>query len=185
MIIYWQSLWDPGGWFNIKMSSYQYRKSHCGDKTIWRSSDRLISTMGFPILVRWHLYIESGPWTCSIFSPILTIHTLHHVHSSHCRDVFFFSLICANTTYTENILVNLDWNQCIMLIDLRSAQVYCVAIFLVSQEVSLNVHRCCEKKLWVGWVGRGYTEISRYFPASWINWVTLVTKIKLLYSLRF
>ena len=40
-------------------------------------------------------------------------------------------------------------------------------------------------KLWVGWVGRGYTEISRYFPASWINWVTLVTKIKLLHSLRF
>ena len=35
------------------------------------------------------------------------------------------------------------------------------------------------------WVGRGYTEISRYFSASWINWVTLVTKIKLLYSLRF
>ena len=24
------------------------------------SQDRLISTMGFPILVRWHLYIESG-----------------------------------------------------------------------------------------------------------------------------
>ena len=40
-------------------------------------------------------------------------------------------------------------------------------------------------KLWVGWVGRGYTEITRYFPAPWINWVTLVTKIKLLYSLRF
>ena len=40
-------------------------------------------------------------------------------------------------------------------------------------------------KLWVGWVGRGYTAISRYFPASWINWVTLFTKIKLLYSLRF
>ena len=35
-------LWDiilclgvsPGGWFNIKMPSYQYRKSHRGDKTI-------------------------------------------------------------------------------------------------------------------------------------------------------
>ena len=26
------------------------------------SYDRLISTMGFPILVRCHLYIESGPW---------------------------------------------------------------------------------------------------------------------------
>ena len=30
-----------------------------------------------------------------------------------------------------------------VLIDLRSAQVYCVAIFLVSQEVSLNFHRFC------------------------------------------
>ena len=26
------------GWFNIKMSSYQYRKSHCGDKTLLRPS---------------------------------------------------------------------------------------------------------------------------------------------------
>ena len=25
-------------WFNIKMSSYQYRKSHCGDETILRPS---------------------------------------------------------------------------------------------------------------------------------------------------
>ena len=28
----------PGPWFNIKVSSYQYRKSHFGDKTILRSS---------------------------------------------------------------------------------------------------------------------------------------------------
>ena len=27
-----------GTWFNKKMSSYQYRKSHCGDKTVVRSS---------------------------------------------------------------------------------------------------------------------------------------------------
>ena len=27
-----------GSWFNTKMSSYQYRKSHCGDKTAVRSS---------------------------------------------------------------------------------------------------------------------------------------------------
>ena len=40
-------------------------------------------------------------------------------------------------------------------------------------------------KLWVGWVGKGYTEISKYFPTSWINWVTLATKTKLLYLLRF
>ena len=30
---------------------------------IRRSYDCLISTMGFPILVRWHLYIESVPWS--------------------------------------------------------------------------------------------------------------------------
>ena len=28
----------PGPWLNIKMTSYQYRKSHCGDKTILRQS---------------------------------------------------------------------------------------------------------------------------------------------------
>ena len=31
-------LWLSGPWFNIKMSSYQYRKSHCGAKTILRPS---------------------------------------------------------------------------------------------------------------------------------------------------
>ena len=31
-------LGEPGPWFNIKMTSYQYRKSHCGDKTILRPS---------------------------------------------------------------------------------------------------------------------------------------------------
>ena len=30
--------WVPGPWFNIKMPFYQYRKSHCGDKTVVRSS---------------------------------------------------------------------------------------------------------------------------------------------------
>ena len=29
---------EPGPWFNIKMSSYEYRKPHCGDKTVVRSS---------------------------------------------------------------------------------------------------------------------------------------------------
>ena len=29
---------QSGPWFNIKTSSYQYRKSHCGDKTVVRSS---------------------------------------------------------------------------------------------------------------------------------------------------
>ena len=28
----------PGPWFNTDVSSYQYRKSHCEDKTVVRSS---------------------------------------------------------------------------------------------------------------------------------------------------
>ena len=35
---FFQNYWNTGPWFNIKMSSYQYRKSHCGDKTVVRSS---------------------------------------------------------------------------------------------------------------------------------------------------
>ena len=79
--------YPPGGWFNMKMPSYQYRKSNYGDKTIIRSSiwipsigipimeirrsyDRLISIMGFPILVRLvrgHIDVESGPQvTCHL-----------------------------------------------------------------------------------------------------------------------
>ena len=34
----WLAWYSPGPWFNIKMSSYQYRKSHCGDKMILRPS---------------------------------------------------------------------------------------------------------------------------------------------------
>ena len=37
---YHNEIWrlHPGPWFNIKMLSYQYRKSHCGDNTIlWPS----------------------------------------------------------------------------------------------------------------------------------------------------
>ena len=34
----WKSTLEAGPWINIKMSSCQYRKSHCGDKTILQPS---------------------------------------------------------------------------------------------------------------------------------------------------
>ena len=45
----------PGPWFNIKMLSYQYWKSHCGDKTILRPSylHRLISYTGKMTSLYW------------------------------------------------------------------------------------------------------------------------------------
>ena len=47
IVAVWQTGWQidsdiegkgAGPWFNIKMSSYQYTKSHCGDKTVVKSS---------------------------------------------------------------------------------------------------------------------------------------------------
>ena len=32
---------EAGPWFNIKMQSYQYRKSHCGDNTVMIRSSYL------------------------------------------------------------------------------------------------------------------------------------------------
>ena len=50
---------EYGGWFSINMLFYQCRKSLV---EIRGSYDRLILTMAFPMLVRRHRYIESGPW---------------------------------------------------------------------------------------------------------------------------
>ena len=49
-----------------------------------RSYDRLISTMGFLILVRRHLYIESGPWS-QMSSRLLMICCWHRYCSDHSR----------------------------------------------------------------------------------------------------
>ena len=48
------------------MTSYQYRKSHCGDKTILRPSylHNRISYTG-----KTTLYIESGPWSLAVACP--------------------------------------------------------------------------------------------------------------------
>ena len=55
---------------------------------IRRSSDRLISTV-FPILVRWLLYIESGPWLCHrTISPWVAVMILFAVN---CANIVSFS----------------------------------------------------------------------------------------------
>ena len=72
----YQISWYPGPQFNIKMTFYLYRKSHCGDKTILRPP--YLYTMGFHILARWYLYIESGP--CRWHGPIQALR-----HEQACR----------------------------------------------------------------------------------------------------
>ena len=86
-------LW-AGPWFNIKMSSYQYRKFHCGDKTVVRSSylhngisytDKMTSLYWISPLF-W-------TWTCSrlaIFSAIVCLGGSHTVQTGSC--MFNYSL---------------------------------------------------------------------------------------------
>ena len=56
-------LWRPPLRLQGPDSIKRYHLTKIGNPIvdIRRSYDRLISTMGFPILVRWCLYIESGP----------------------------------------------------------------------------------------------------------------------------
>ena len=88
--------YDPLAWwtnaFNLKLRSLNTFLNNQGPDSIKRwhlisignpiveirwSDDRLISTMGFPILVRWHL--ESGPRSIELLSPV-TQTNLIHVH---------------------------------------------------------------------------------------------------------
>ena len=48
------------GWFNIKMPSYQYRKSHCGDKTVRRPS---YLHNGISYTGKTNIFVlNQGPW---------------------------------------------------------------------------------------------------------------------------
>ena len=64
--------WHTGPRFNIKMSSYQYRKSYCGDKTVVRSSylhngvsytGKMTSLYWIRALVPVELFIRVPVWT--------------------------------------------------------------------------------------------------------------------------
>ena len=80
---------------------------------IRRSYDRLISTMGFPILVKWHLYIESGvvPTACfhmfyinNLHPVIITLHpvpqkgiiTKYHRYSLECLIIYQYEIVVLN-----------------------------------------------------------------------------------------
>ena len=95
---------ESGTWFNIKMSSYQYRKSHCGDKTVVRSSylhngisytDKMSSLYWIGALI-----ISRRPKICTYHGPSGLLYLYH---------IMFFTLI----PYTE-------WNVAPWLADIDS-----------------------------------------------------------------
>ena len=91
--VHWLIL-QPGPWFNIKMPSYQYRKSHCGDKTVVRSSylHNGISYTGKMTSLYWF-----SPQTVS--SPIRII--LYNIGNAY-QYRFQISYLSNNWPYWEN-----------------------------------------------------------------------------------
>ena len=69
--VLWGTSYTPGGWFNIKMPSYQYRKPHYGDKTIFRSSylHNGISYTGKMSSLYWTMALMIIPLTLFVSSP--------------------------------------------------------------------------------------------------------------------
>ena len=79
----------------------QYKDASIGNPIveIWWSYNLLISTMGFPTLVRWHLFIESQPWQSPMDSSQkasnLEVFPCHHDVE---RDLMRFPLMCCLST---------------------------------------------------------------------------------------
>ena len=88
--------WYFGPWFNIKMSSYQYRKTHCGDETVVRSSylHNGFSYTGKMTSLYWirALVFLTVQWLQYFCSSWLTKHLLNQTEFS-----FFFTI--------DNVLV--------------------------------------------------------------------------------
>ena len=108
---------------------------------IRRSYNHLISRMGFPILVRWHLYIESGPWSLYLGLRIFSDYTetfsvwgwplycaIKYVHSF---GLFWFVLLILSLTTWSVLMNSWDWfthqhssDQFLPLDDLKSLAVH-------------------------------------------------------------
>ena len=89
-----QLIMVPGPWFNIKMTSYQYRKSHCGDKTVlrWSYLHKGISYTGKMSSLYW-----TGPQVCS--HPIESI--VENALVQH-KKMGFFPFCYGQNTIVEN-----------------------------------------------------------------------------------
>ena len=91
----------PGPWFNINMSSYQYRKFHCGVKTVVRSSyllngisytskttsiywikDQSILLLYLPMLLQCH-WGNNCAYQCRFVNAKIqkNIHVIFNIHS--------------------------------------------------------------------------------------------------------
>ena len=58
----------PGPWFDMKMPSYQHKKSHCGDKTVVRSSN-LHKGFSYTVQMSFLYWIRAQARLCHVYRP--------------------------------------------------------------------------------------------------------------------
>ena len=75
---------------------------------IRRSWDRLISTMGFPTLVRWHLYIESGPTFLNTFSSMKKFKFHSKFHWTVLQTIIFVLYLLQACVQSLQVFCDLD-----------------------------------------------------------------------------
>ena len=136
---------------------------------IRRSYDRLMSTMGFPLLARWHLYIESG-WMCKAAGHRPTSRCLRSCLHSFRVKIFQFSILLYRVR-TE-ILALATSRFCVEFVSLCNFptaaclfafQLYGWTVFVVTEQgavtkfsrfiihpmlVYYQIKQCLIKKLW-------------------------------------
>ena len=140
-------LMPSGGRFNIKMSSYQYRKSHCGDKTILRPSylHNGISYTGKMTSLYWIgalIFIanvkQAGSCLCGIFYSLIGVSIqkcyefqMHNytLHSTKLKGVHWFHLVrlfvCPSVClWTES---------CPLCIFHKTSQIHFICTYLINQ----------------------------------------------------
>ena len=104
MAVLFTVLMISGPWFNIKMSSYQYRKSHCGDQTVVRS--RVTRLFGAGMTSVLHLatpYSQEFDRTRTIYKSnksandgISVQQAIHVSHAFQCKPQYVYKCLCAS-----------------------------------------------------------------------------------------
>ena len=105
--------WCPGPWFNVKMTSYQYRKFHCGDKTILRPSylHNGISYTGKMTSLYWIGAQESNEWNGQLWASF-ELSEVNSLVPGNCGSNFeslIFKLIIQNCSLGSHCEIAVKW----------------------------------------------------------------------------
>ena len=142
---------STGHWFNIKMPSYQYRKSHCGDKTILRPS-----------------YLHNGISYTGKMASLYWIGALVNMDSPHkgpvmwkafpCHDIFMITEMSPMAFPRHDIVLTLYWP----MTTLSSLHAYLMQIAL-STEQKMTDGKYGGKYPGNGGMSQGHSLVQWYF----------------------